>query len=450
MDIIITSLSTAILTGLVTGGTLFLLLRPAPKKRSRKQSKKAARAQAMNAVALAENSLEDMKIKSAEIEIPIIAEDVLTYEPGELGEAYPERVRLYYPADAIKDTDYIKTVRHSAMQMETHQKNTGEYNRSIDGWPFEVWWDDTEKRVKAKGIIHGENNVEYAERNKNLPGFGVSAYISFPEIDRTPGTAPNGKPYDAIVRKAVNQHIAILPNIRDRNNVIVALNASEPIETRVVIMAMNNSGEAAKKIDGAETTWAPDSETWSQAQNALTAGDRSGFQEAIAHLYNSLGPAADGRNKMPIDKDEFRSAMNEYEADKKAEDEKAEKIKNAIKNELKEESSQPVTSTETGKNAETSSGGNAAETSSTERADASNAIAPSDDMVKDFATHLGVTIRNPTLEGLAGLVGIKATEPAELISALNAKREEFKSQKPTAPEAVNSQVSSLADALAQF
>lgn len=422
METILIILITSILTGVITGVTFILMIKKISfvsggltKKKVKKEVKKKLPS-AKNSIAV--NSVVDQqKIRTAEIEIPVIAEDVLTYEGGELGAAYPDKTRLYYPEDAIKDPEYLETVMRSPLQVQTHQKNTSEYNRDVDGWPIKAWWDAAKKRVMVKGVLHGEENVKYAEENKHLPGFGTSAFISFLKVDRTPGTTASGKPYDAIVRKAVNNHIAILPGIRDQNNVIVAMNAVEE-----------------KKIDSSKEI----SNTTESAQNT-----------------------PEGK-RMPIDKGDFKEAMQAYMAEENEKNEMAEKIKNTVKNELKEEaktssagngpesSGKPVTSTGTGGNAESSSktetAGNAE--TSTETATASNAI-PSEEMVKDFSTHLGVTFsKTPSLNELGALVGINSKTPAELISALNAKREEFK--KSTVKTEANNSNATLADVMASI
>lgn len=209
------------------------------------------------------------KIKTAEIEIPVIAEDVLVYQGGELGSAYPDVTRLFYSKEAISDPDYLETVLRSPLQVQTHEKNTSEFNRGVDGWPLSAWWDEAERRTKVRGVLHGEDNVRYAEENRNQPNFGTSAYISFLEIDRTPGIAPNGKPYDAVVRKAVNNHIAILPNVRDPKNVILAMNAVREEEGET-----ENASKDVKK--------------WEAARKAyVDALKREGKSEA--DMYTSAG-----------------------------------------------------------------------------------------------------------------------------------------------------------------
>lgn len=433
------------------------------KKRSkRKPRARKAMAHAKNATAVLNSVVDEMKIRTAVIEIPVIAEDVLTYEPGELGPAYPDKTRLFYSADAIKDPDYLESILHSPLQMRTHQKNTEEYNRDIDGWPLASWWDETERRVKLKGIVHGEENVKYAEENKHLPGFGTSAFISFLRIEKTAGTAPNGKPYDAVVRKAVNNHVAILPGIRDPKNVIVAMNAVEQ-------NTVDNSDDDTKPLKKNGVWESPRGKSDAELDAiAKKAKERGPGPTGYADRLRDLGLKNSEGKKMEYN--EFKGHMNAYQAEMKAEDERAEKIKNAIKNELKNESSKAVTSTATGAgNAPKSSGKDgeaknfphaSEETSTvpapekkTETSTATNAM-PSQEMVADFSTHLGIVFdKTPSLTDLGALVGIKASAPHELISALNAKREEIK--KVTKParsetgEAANSQSKTLDQVMAE-
>jgi hypothetical protein len=364
-----------------------------PKKKPKKKAKKKA---VIKKTASAKNSsvmnasVDFQKIRTAEIEIPVIAEDVLVYGPGELGASYPETTRLYYSADAISDPEYLETVKRSPLQVQTHEKNTSEFNRDVDGWPTEAWWDDSKKRVMAKGVLHGEENVKYAESNLSKPGFGTSAFISFLKLEKKTGTAPNGKPYDAIVRKAVNNHIAILPNIRDTNNTIVALNAVE----------VANS-EEEKTIDNSE-------------EENKTQGHEE-KKEA---------------KKMPLDKEEFKEMYNAIRNEEKEAEEKAEKLKNAIKNELAEEGKT--------KDKEEAKDAKNEDEEKKEDEEAANAL-PSEEMLKDFSSHLGITFhKTPTLKALGKLVGVKNEDSFELITALNAKRKEFTSSKPE--EAKNSNV----------
>jgi hypothetical protein len=356
------------------------------KKAPVKRNPRKSIASAKNNVAV-NSTVDFQKIRTAEITVPVIAEDVLTYGPGELGAAYPETTNLYYPEEAISDKEYLETVLRSPFQVQTHEKNTSEWNRDVDGWPQSAWYDSTLKKVFAKGILHGEENVKYAKENLSKPGFGTSAFISFLKIEKQKGTAPNGKPYDAIVKKAVNNHTAILPNIRDSKNVIVALNAVE---------------------------------------NTVSNGN----------LEKPTEPASNANNNSEdktMTQDEFNSMMDNYNAKNKDREE----MKNSIKNELIEEFK--TENSKNGKNSDDDKKEDKKETENTKNSDddkdkkeddkseASNAL-PSDEMLKDFSNHLGITFKStPTLKSLGEIVGVEAKNTAELISALNAKRKEFSS-----------------------
>jgi hypothetical protein len=377
---------------------------PKAKTKAKKKSLPSARNNmAVNA------AVDYQKIKTAEIEIPVIAEDVLTYGPGELGAAYPETTNLYYPESAIADQEYLDTVVRSPLQVQTHEKNTGEFNRDVDGWPLSAWYDKDRKRVMVKGVLHGESNVEYAKENLTKPGFGTSAFISFLKIERQKGTAPNGKPYDAIVKKAVNNHIAILPNIRDPKNVIVALNAVEKDE----------------------------------------AGDDKTKNE-ISKQEDIEMPEA------KMSDEEFSAYMEKYNAKNKAEEEMRNSIKNEImeelgikkgekgengKNEDKAEKKEETKSEEKAENPDEK------EKDKDDDAEAANAIEPDDAMLKDFSTHLGIAFsKKPTLKALGKIAGIgEVTNTAALISALNAKRKEFTSGSTESGEGKNSKEDSSLD-----
>ena len=461
---------------------------------------------AKNAVAVNAGSVDFQKIKTAEITVPVIAEDVLVYQGGELGSAYPDTTRLYYSAEALRDPEYLETVLRSPLQVQTHEKNTGEFNRDVDGWPIAAEWDETEKRVKVRGILHGEENVRYAEENKNKPNFGTSAYISFLEIDRTPGIAPNGKPYDAVVRKAVNNHIAILPNIRDPKNVILAMNAVKE-EGRNALSSSEESrlkdrlSDLHSKKDQANRTLQamPDEdedmkETKNSAAVRVTVRQSGGFPDTIqvsdagqrssyavdAYEVKLLdGPGFPGFADLPIvketvrrkrqedaereriekrsargynsdekqeiknmDYEEFKGHMNSYEKEKDSENQLVEKVANAVlakmnaKNEDEPAKDKPAEEKKEAANEDKPAEEKKEEAANEEKKEeAANAL-PSDVMVKDFSDALGITFKKaPTLRELAALVLPEAANasPAELITALNAKRETLRK-----PSAVNS------------
>jgi hypothetical protein len=185
----------------------------------------------------------------------------------------------------------------------------------------------------------------------------------------------------------VNNHTAILPNIRDSKNVIVALNAVE---------------------------------------NTVSNGN----------LEKPTEPASNANNNSEdktMTQDEFNSMMDNYNAKNKDREE----MKNSIKNELIEEFK--TENSKNGKNSDDDKKEDKKETENTKNSDddkdkkeddkseASNAL-PSDEMLKDFSNHLGITFKStPTLKSLGEIVGVEAKNTAELISALNAKRKEFSS-----------------------
>lgn len=398
------------------------------------------------------------KIKTAEIEIPVIAEDVLVYQGGELGSAYPDVTRLFYSKEAISDPDYLETVQRSPLQVQTHEKNTSEFNRGVDGWPLSAWWDEAERRVKVRGVLHGEDNVRYAEENRNQPNFGTSAYISFLEIDRTPGIAPNGKPYDAVVRKAVNNHIAILPNVRDPKNVILAMNAVKEEGTNAMdlkddekyIMGDMRTPMSASRIrellDDIEKRRGPQARK--DAERTVSRARKTPVVQWNADKANA------NNQEKNMEYEEFKGHMNAYEKEKDSENQLVDKVTNAVlekmnasKNEEpKFDPSMVKTASEKekelaaekeknkGKNAEDGDekpveekAGNSDEEKKEEKEEAANAL-PSESMVKDFSDALGIRFeKTPTLKALALVAGVNSTgSPAELIAALNAKRETLK------------------------
>lgn len=461
-----------------------------------------------SAAAVLNSTTSYQKIESAEIEIPVIAEDVLVYQAGELGASYPDVTRLFYSAEALQDPEYLETVTRSPLQVQTHEKNTSEFNRGVDGWPLSAWWDETERRVKVRGIVHGEDNVNYVKENRNKPNFGTSAYISFLEIDRTPGTAPNGKPYDAIVRKAVNNHIAILPNVRDPKNVILAMNAvkgsADTAYKKYLIKTNHLNGsvsisrdghhiayassveDAKKQIDGLnavkekpEMQNATDDslaeaargnaqnspDNWrSQAEaefgrglsvrqyeeKTLSAGSsslRALYRELVQRKENQALRVADGRlknaknnqEKKNVDYDEFKGHMNAYEQEKDSQNQLVEKVTNAVLEKMNASKNGDKPADEKPEEEKKDAAGNADEGKPVEekKEEAANAL-PSESMVKDFSDALGITFKTiPSLKELALVAGVNgAGSPAELIAALNAKRETLR--KPAAASAHNS------------
>jgi len=362
------------------------------------------------------------KVKTAEIELPVIAATVLTYKPGELGKDYPEETRLYYSEEALKDPDYLDTVMRSPLQIETHEKNTSEFNRGVDGWPNKAFWDEKEKRVKIRGVVHGEDNIAYIEANKDKPDFGTSAFISFLEVDHTAGMTPDGQPYDAVVRKAVNNHLAILPNPRDPRNIVLAMNALDKPESenseKIPVGGFEKAykGKSAAEIEKLKRE-AEKSGPWHKDKDYEAKRKELGLNQDESKNNGAKN----------MDYDEFKGHMNTYNE----EQDKAKKLTDEITNNVmeklagenkggKNEDAEKKEEKEETKNEDTEK-----KEEKDETANAANAL-PSDAMLKDFSEHLGITFPTaPTIKGLASLVGVTGATDAELIGALNAKRTEL-------------------------
>ena len=197
----------------------------------------------LNHKAQAKNDVSDyQKIKTSETVIPVIKATVLEYNAGELGELFNEPTKLYYSPEALQDKEFLESVIRSPWNTKTHELNTSEDNLKVSGWAKESWYDESDKTVYAKGFLIGEDNINYAKENKDTPSFGTSAFISFLKIDKESGLTPEGLEYNAIARKAICNHVAILPNIRDEKNKIVSINAKNAL-----VETSNNKKEIGVK-----------------------------------------------------------------------------------------------------------------------------------------------------------------------------------------------------------
>ena len=143
-----------------------------------------------------------------------------------------------------------------------------------------------------------------------------------------------------------------------------------------------------------------------------------------------------------MDYEEFKGHMNSYEKEKDSENQLVEKVANAVlakmnaKNEDEPAKDKPAEEKKEAANEDKPAEEKKEEAANEEKKEeAANAL-PSDVMVKDFSDALGITFKKaPTLRELAALVLPEAANasPAELITALNAKRETLRK-----PSAVNS------------
>lgn len=379
------------------------------------QSTKIVNISAYNNIVRSKNAVADYeKIKTAEVILPVVFANVLHYEPGELGtsEISQKGPDVYYSEEALQDPEFLESVMRSPFTVGTHDKNTNEYNREVDGWPSNTWYDEKEKGVFVKGYVTGADNVEYVRINKDEAKFGTSAYIDFIELVEKEGVAPNGQKYTAIATKLHCNHLAILPNIRDEHNLIVAMNsvkvepAAKP-KLRILekfkntIQGKNNMPEEKDNKDKMK-------EVYNEMED----------DKKKAYAMDAINMRLD---KMDETMNMYAKNMEKYDPKKNDKPD----VDNKGKNKGDEDDGDPG-----------------------DKLVASNAI-PSQDIISTVSNSLGVTFKEtPTVEELSKLLGIKEKTFAETLTALNAKCKEIITE--SAKNAVSEESESFESMLAKF
>lgn len=419
------------------------------------EARKSVNLAALNSISvfnkMAVNGARDGQvIKTVEITIPVIRADVLSYAPGELGsdsEIGRDGAKVLYSEEALKDPEYLESVMSSPFSVTTHEKNTNENNRDVDGWPNKVWFDENDKTVYAKGFVIGEDNVEYVKDNRLTPGFGTSAFIKFLELKKENGVSSTGVAYDAVATKMQNNHIAILPNIRDKKNVIVAVNAikecavdnSESREVEYKGIKVKFTGDdkniIAQVMDSPYTSIKADGSDYNKVLQ-----DIKGKIDLIKkNMYNENKNTGAKNMEDKIDKGAVKDALNEIEAEK-TKNAEFEDMKNSLKslnekfesmNKAKNEAPDKKDESEETKNTEDKD-------KDDEAANAKNAMA-SQDLIKDASELLGIEYKStPTVKMVANAFGVTGKSFPEMVSAMNAKRAELKSGQSSNVEVKNS------------
>lgn len=359
---------------------------------------------AINYKANVKNDISEyQKIKTSEVVLPVIKATVLTYAPGELGDKFQDETNLYYSPESLQDKEFLESVIRSPWNTKTHELNTSEENIKVSGWSRESWFDETDKTVYAKGFLIGSDNIDYAKENQNTPSFGTSAFISFLQIDKESGTTPEGLEYNAIARKAICNHIAILPNIRDEKNKIVSINA----------------------------------------KNAKIESNKKNIN---------------GVKNMALNMDEFKEAMQAYESEKNSKDDLKNQIKNEILEELKqskneepakEEPKKETANTDEPAKEEPKAEPKNEEPAKEEKTDAANAL-PSEKLVGVFAEHFGLRFaKTPTVKQLAEIAEIPYTSFSQALNALKKKADEISSNVPSVKNS-ETKITSIEEALKGF
>ena len=358
----------------------------------------AKNSHAVNKKVTAKNDVSEFqKIKTSEVVLPVIKCTVLEYGAGELGSEFPEITKLYYSEEALNDKEFLESVVRSPWNVQTHEVNTNEANIKVSGWSVSSWFDEKDKTVYAKGFLIGEENIDYAKENQNQKGFGTSAFISFLKIEKENGTTPEGLEYNAIARKAVCNHVAILPNIRDEKNKIVSINAKNA------------------KIE--------------------------------SNIKNKIGV------KNTMEQSEFNALMEKYEAEKNSKNEETDKIVNAVLEKLnsknEEKKPEPVNEEPAKEEKKPEPVNEDHKEPDGDEAKASNAL-PNERLVGIFAEHYGLRFsKTPTVKQLAEIAEIPYTSFSQALNALKKKSEELMSVIPSVSNSEN-KPTSISEVLKDF
>ena len=331
------------------------------------------------------------RIESMRFSVSALRVGVLEYGPGQLQTNNTaldgKPVKLYYPPEAVSDAKFLKSLETAPVVVGGHDSTTNEQNKKIDGWAHSVNYDGALKAAMINGVVKGMKEVAYVRSNIGTSGFGASAFVDIYDLKVENGTTPDGQEYNAVAGELRATHVALAPHVRDPENKIRVANA----------VCINTAGE----ITNSEETMEP-KEIAALVKNAVeevmaakNSGDRmDAMEETLKKHGDALNEISE---KLSPKKEEKAEGENAESEEKK---EKAEE-----KEEKKEEK---------------------------EGATLENAK-PSQAMVAAFATALNVDFgaKTPSFASLASLVGIKETDPALRIAAVNTK---FAEMQATAPK----------------
>jgi len=342
--------------------------------------------------AIVRNDSNDERIESLRFTVPALRVGVLEYAPGQLTtnnkKLEGKTVKLYYPPESVSSEKFLKSLQTAPVVVGGHDSTTNENNKKIDGWAHTVSYDESLKAAMIAGIVKGNKEVAYIKGNLKTKDFGASAFVDIFDMEIKSGVTPDGQEYNAIAKELRATHVALAEHVRDPENKIKVTNA-------VVV----NTGGIYKSED-------PKSEEKRMAE--LTA------EQIVAIVKNALKEELAARNA----EDEIKELKNkvknlEEEKEEKKEDKKEDaencggKGKNADEEEEKEEKEEK-------------------EDTTLENAKPTQALvaAVANSLNIDFGT------KTPSFVTLANMLGIKETDPAARIIAVNAKYAEMSEKKP--------------------
>lgn len=405
------------------------------------------------------------RIESMRFSVPALRVGVLEYGPGQLqtGNATLDGkpVKLYYPPEAVSDEKFLKSLETAPVVVGGHDSTTNEQNKKIDGWAHNVFFDAAAKAAMIAGVVKGAKEVAYIKGNLGSAGFGASAFVDIYNLKVENGITPDGQEYNAIANDLRATHVALAPHVRDPENKIKVINA----------VCVNTEGEMTVENAAVNAADFVTSRIYHAYRYSIYRHPAHGF---VAIDDEHKKPIAMGSTEKAVDDNAKRSidlylgnAKNSHERGEKFNNEVqsmdpkelAALVKNAVDEAIAEKNSDDRMSAmeETlakhgdalneineklspkqegeGENADDEKKDEEKEGATLENAK------PSQEMVKAFATAMNVDFgaKTPTFAALAALAGIKETDPAQRIAAVNAKFAELQTAAPKEKEAAAAQ-----------
>jgi hypothetical protein len=340
------------------------------------------------------------RIESMRFSVPALRVGVLEYGPGQLQTGNSaldgKPVKLYYPPEAVSDEKFLKSLEVAPVVVGGHDSTTNEQNKKIDGWAHNVFFDAAAKAAMIAGVVKGAKEVAYIKGNLGSAGFGASAFVDIYNLKVENGMTPDGQEYNAVANELRATHVALAPHVRDPENKIKVINAV-CINTDGKVEIEQNSHERGEKFNN---------EVQSMDPKEIAALVKNAVEEAMAE--KNTGDRMDAMEETLAKHGDALNEINEKLTPKKegegenADDEKKDEEK--------------------------------------EGATLENAK-PSQEMVKAFSTAMNVDFgaNTPSFATLAALAGIKETDAAARIAAVNTKFGELQKTAPKEKEAAAAQ-----------
>lgn len=330
------------------------------------------------------------EISTAYIIVPVLAVGNMDYAAFETSPDQKVPIVVNYSEEAVSDPDYIKSLLTSPLNIGTHEQNTNEENKFVDGWVTDSWFDEDKKQAMVKAVIIGQKEIDYVKEHKDDKGFGASGFITFD--DYTKDDTGN-----MTLKKITNQHIAITENVRDPELKIYSMNSQDAAireaKSKVDLQIMPVTDENKRNQDSIkneeESNMTPEEikkyvlEAMSETKDAeATNAEMVGMKKDIDEIKNSLSALIGKKEEEEIS--EEAGAANTEEEDKAAE-EKA-----------------------------------ASEKAAAENVSGSNALV-SDKLLASIAEKTGMVFNaKTTLNDLKNVFELKEEKPLDILKAVNA------------------------------